>query len=156
MRMESVETRRKPLNRKGATKTSQRARAAASRSKTAPRSRRATSSKGRAKSVARKPSTKPGTRTRVGASRTTTDHDEIREWAEARSGEPATVKGTGARNEAGVLRIDFPGFTGEGRLQPIDWDEWFEKFDQNKLQFLYQEKTKDGKESRFFKLVKKK
>jgi len=41
--------------------------------------------------------------------RATTNHDEIRKWAEARGGKPATVKGTESHGEAGVLRIDFPG-----------------------------------------------
>src|SRR4051794_34732042 len=42
-------------------------------------------------------------------SKTTTDHDEIRRWAEERGGRPATVEGTeGGGEDAGVLRIDFP------------------------------------------------
>lgn len=35
---------------------------------------------------------------------TTRDHDEIRHWAEARSGRPTRVKGA---DEGGILRIDF-------------------------------------------------
>ena len=77
----------------------------------------------------------------------TTDHDEIREWVEERGGHPARVKGTE------VLRIDYPGFSGEQRLEEITWDEFFEAFEENNLAFLYQENTKDGKESRFSKLV---
>jgi hypothetical protein len=38
---------------------------------------------------------------------TTVDHNEIRQWAEARGGTPATVKGTGKRKDAGILRLDF-------------------------------------------------
>jgi hypothetical protein len=88
------------------------------------------------------------------ASKTTTDLDEIIAWAEARGGEPATVRGTGEEEEAGILRIDFPGGAGEDVLEHISWDEWYDKFQENELAFLYQEKTKDGKISRFFKLVK--
>jgi len=88
-----------------------------------------------------------------GTSKTTTDHDTIRKWAEERGGSPATVKGTGKGDEAGVLRIDFPGYSGEDRLEHISWDEFFEKFDDKKLAFLYQDETRDGEESRFFKLV---
>jgi hypothetical protein len=33
------------------------------------------------------------------------------------------------------------------------WDEFFTGFDDNNLAFLYQEKTKDGSESRFSKLI---
>jgi hypothetical protein len=85
-------------------------------------------------------------------SKTTTDHDTIRRWVEERDGKPASVRGTGDR-DAGVLRIDFPGGAGEDELEHISWDEWFEKFDQNNLAFLYQEEKKSGEGSTFFKLV---
>ncbi len=85
-------------------------------------------------------------------SRTTTDHDEIRRWVEERDGTPASVRGTGD-GEAGVLRIDFPGGTGEDQLEHISWDDWFEKFDESNLAFLYQEHKASGEDSTFFKLV---
>jgi len=85
----------------------------------------------------------------------TTDHKEIRKWAEARKGTPATVEGTGGKNDAGLLRIDFPGYRGRGKLEPITWEEFFQKFDEKDLAFLYQDKTARGRESRFFKLVKR-
>jgi hypothetical protein len=86
-------------------------------------------------------------------SRTTTDHDDIRRWVEEHDGRPATVRGTGDGDEAGVLRIDFPGGAGQDRLQPIEWDEWFAKFDEEDLAFLNQERKADGGDSTFFKLV---
>jgi hypothetical protein len=86
-------------------------------------------------------------------SKTTTDHDEIRNWVEERGGHPARVKGTEKKGSVGLLRIDYPGFSGEDTLEPIMWDEFFVAFDDNNLAFLYQEETKDGKESRFSKLV---
>ena len=82
----------------------------------------------------------------------TTNHEEIRKWAEARQGHPATVKST-ADEEPGILRIDFPGYSGEETLQPISWNEFFDKFDREKLAFLYQEETSDGNMSRFCKFV---
>jgi hypothetical protein len=87
------------------------------------------------------------------SSKTTTDHDTIRRWAEERSGTPATVRGTESDGEAGVLRIDFPGGAGEDQLEHISWDEWFEKFDEKNLCFLYQEEKVSGEGSTFFKLV---
>jgi hypothetical protein len=84
--------------------------------------------------------------------KTTTDHEEIRRWVEEHGGRPATVRDTG-NGGAGVLRIDFPGGAGEDELEPISWDEWFEKFDQNNLAFLYQEEKSSGEDSTFFKLV---
>lgn len=86
--------------------------------------------------------------------RTTTDHDTIREWAEARGGVPATVAGTeSGGGEAGILRFDFPGGAGEDQLEHIDWDEWFDKFEKKNLALLYQDEKSDGEGSTFFKLV---
>ncbi len=89
----------------------------------------------------------------AGESKTTTDHEEIRRWAEEREGRPASVRGTGSGDDVGLLRIDFPGGAGEDKLEPISWEEFFEKFDEKKLAFVDQENTKDGGESRFFKLI---
>jgi anaerobic selenocysteine-containing dehydrogenase len=83
----------------------------------------------------------------------TTDHDEIKKWVEARGGHPARVKGTEDKNGGGLLRIDYPGYSGEGKLEEITWDEFFEEFDESGLAFLHQDKTADGEESRFSKLV---
>jgi hypothetical protein len=69
----------------------------------------------------------------------TVDHDEIRSWVEEHDGKPASVRGTEEGDEAGVLRIDFPGGAGEDRLEHISWDEWLAKFDENELAFLYQQ-----------------
>jgi hypothetical protein len=85
--------------------------------------------------------------------KTTTNHDEIRQWVEERGGHPARVKGTDSKNSAGLLRIDYPGFSGEDTLEEIPWEEFFVAFEENGLAFLYQEETKDGNESRFSKLV---
>jgi hypothetical protein len=84
---------------------------------------------------------------------TTTDHDEIRRWVEEHGGKPASVRGTESGDGAGVLRIDFPGGAGTDELEHVSWDEWFEKFDQNDLAFLYQEEKASGEDSTFFKLV---
>ena len=88
-------------------------------------------------------------------SHTTTDHEEIRKWVEQHDGKPATVRDTGEGDEPGILRIDFPGGAGSDRLQPIEWDEWFAKFDEEELSFLYQSEKADGSDSTFFKLVRK-
>ena len=55
----------------------------------------------------------------------TTDHEEIRRWAEAHGAAPATVRGTSA-NGPDVLRLDFPGGTDEDQLEHISWEEWFD------------------------------
>ena len=89
----------------------------------------------------------------AGESKSTTDHEVIKRWTQERGGKPATVRGTGGEEEAGVLRIDFPGYSGEESLEEISWEEFFDKFEGKKLAFLYQEETSGGEESRFFKFV---
>jgi hypothetical protein len=80
-----------------------------------------------------------------------TDHDEIRTWAEERGGRPSRVKATAGEGGGGILRFDFG--KPEESLEEIEWDEFFEIFDENELALLEQEETKDGKQSRFFKFV---
>lgn len=87
--------------------------------------------------------------------KTTTDHDEIRRWVEERGGKPARVKGTGDRDDTGLLRIDFPGGAGEESLEHVSWDEWFEKFDEKQLAFLYQDEKASREGSTFFKLIRR-
>ena len=90
-------------------------------------------------------------------SHTTTDHDEIRRWVEARGGQPATIAGTErGGEEAGLLRIDFPTGASNPPLQPVSWDDFFQKFDDENLAFLYQEQKADGEQSTFCKFVERK
>lgn len=81
-------------------------------------------------------------------SKTTTNHDEIRQWAEDRGGRPAVVR---TRGEGGILRIDFG--EPEENLEAIEWDAFFRIFDENDLALLYQEEIGDGKTSRFNKFI---
>ncbi len=85
--------------------------------------------------------------------RATTDHEEIRRWAEERGATPACVRGTGSEDDIGMLRLDFPGYSGEGSLQPITWEEWFRKFDERGLALLHQNETARGVKSNFNKLI---
>jgi len=85
------------------------------------------------------------------AAKQTTEHEEIKRWVESHGGHPATVKRTRSKGDVGLIRIDFPGFSGEGSLEPISWDEWFSKFDAQGLAFLYQ----SGKNTNFNKLVRR-
>ncbi|MGN9811094.1 hypothetical protein ACTMSW_17240 [Micromonospora sp. BQ11] len=89
---------------------------------------------------------------RPGRSLVTTDHDVIRQWAEARKGVPCTVDGTEHDGHAGVLRFDFPAGGREDRLREISWEDWFDAFDRRRLNFIYQEERSDGKQSNFFRL----
>ena len=83
----------------------------------------------------------------------TTNHDTIRKWAEARGGRPARVKGTEDRSGEGILRFDFA--EPDGKLEPISWEEFFTTFDDRGLALIYQDQTTDGKQSRFAKFVRR-
>lgn len=84
---------------------------------------------------------------------TTTDHDEIRRWAESRDGTPANaVRVTESDDDLGVLRIRFRD---ESDLDTIGGDEFFAKFEEARLEFLYQDETADGGTSRFHKFVRR-
>lgn len=76
-------------------------------------------------------------------SKITTNHDEIRRWAEERKARPA------AANAA--IRLAFPG--DDESLMEISWDKWFERFEHRKLALLYQEETAGGERSSFNEIV---
>jgi hypothetical protein len=84
----------------------------------------------------------------------TTNHDKILRWGQERGAKPARVRGTG---DVGVIRLEFPGAPGarDEQLDPISWEEWLKKFDENGLAFVFEENTASGRKSNFNKLVKK-
>ena len=84
---------------------------------------------------------------RRSSGKVTTNHEEIRRWVESKGGCPARVKGTGRGNDPGILRIDYPGFSGVESLERVPWDKWFDAFDKNNLAMVFQPT------SRFSKLV---
>lgn len=87
-------------------------------------------------------------------SKTTKNREEIQRWAEERGGKPAHVKSTESSNDIGILRIEFPGFgEEESSLEPITWDQFFDKFEDRDLILIYQEETAGGEKSNFNKLV---
>jgi hypothetical protein len=85
---------------------------------------------------------------------TTTDHETIQAWAEERDGTPATVRGTGDEEHAGLLRIRFSEDSSDD-LEEVSWSAFFEKFDAEKLAFLYLDRTADGEVSRFHKFIER-
>src|SRR5262249_48818262 len=89
------------------------------------------------------------------SSRVLVDHDEIQSWAEQRGAKPAAVRNTSddENDGVGIIRVDFPGYSGGDSLEEIQWDEWFEKFDDNNLALVVQEKNANGQPSNFNKLV---
>ena len=77
------------------------------------------------------------------------NHEDIRLWAAARSGNPAIEDRPAGLGGSPILRIVFDQFalnTGEsqygdrqGGLDLVDWDEWFELFDQHKYGLLVED-----------------
>ena len=134
-----------------AEKTAGRAEARAS-SRTAARSATSRSRSAPAKG-SRKHAARGSQRNAGGSAQPLIDHDQIRNWAEERGAHPASVKGTGGGSDTGMIRLDFPGWTGEESLEPISWDDWFKKFDDSNLALLVQERTGKGEKSNFNKLV---
>ena len=82
-----------------------------------------------------------------------TDHEEIRRWAEERGARRAAVSVTGNGSDVGMIRLDFLGYSGEGSLEEISWDEWFDKFDESNLALMVQEETSGGQKNNFNKLI---
>ena len=71
---------------------------------------------------------------------TTTDHDEIRKWAEGKGGKPAAVERTHSDDDVGIIRIMFPDAQNSehSALTEISWDEFFEEFEKRNLALLYE------------------
>ena len=86
-------------------------------------------------------------------SRVLTEHEEIRRWAEERGARPSAVRRTHSDDNTGIIRLDFPGYSGANSLEEISWDEWFEDFEDRNLALIVQDGTADGKQSNFNKLV---
>lgn len=93
----------------------------------------------------------------MSSSNRTTDHDTIRRWAEARGARPARVTGTGGKDDAGLIRLDFddPDGSRDDRLEAIDWESFFKAFDKSGLAFVYQDEKADGSPSNFSRFVKR-
>ncbi len=68
--------------------------------------------------------------------KTTSDHAEIRKWAEKLGGRPAIIDHPVARADKLGIRIEFPGETHEVLLtetRPASWDEFFKVFEDQRL-----------------------
>jgi len=63
------------------------------------------------------------------------------------------VQRTHTDDSVGIIRLDFPGYSGENSLEEIEWDEWFDKFDDNNLALVVQDETAGGEKSNFNKIV---
>ena len=84
----------------------------------------------------------------------TTDHEAIKRWVEERDGSPAHVEATAEGDDPGLLRLQFPDTERDhAEIEPISWETFFEKFEDENLAFVYQDETEGGRMSRFYKFV---
>lgn len=83
--------------------------------------------------------------------RITSDHSKIKQWADDRNAKPACYK---CSSRSSLLLFRFPGETEEAVIN-LSWEEFFEKFEEHKLAFLYQDMNDRGKKSRFNSFIKK-
>ncbi|HTN62999.1 MAG TPA: hypothetical protein VL147_15875 [Devosia sp.] len=91
--------------------------------------------------------------------RTLTSHDDIREWASARGGNPMlmeTPDGTGSRTllnlTFGQHALNSEGNEGPDRIggyQLVSWDEWFDALEANKLSMRVSDDPSGGNEAEF-------
>ncbi|GAC1327432.1 MAG: hypothetical protein NVSMB14_18190 [Isosphaeraceae bacterium] len=137
---------KKAASRSGAKSAAGKSAPGRSASKSAPAKKGAATKKAAPKRAKSKGSTSEH------GSHTTTDHQQIQNWVEQRGGYPAAVRRTEHDADPGLLRIEFSE-AAESSLEKIEWNEFFEKFDEKNLAFLYQEQTVAGEESRFNKFV---
>jgi hypothetical protein len=82
-------------------------------------------------------------------SQATTNHDQIRRWAESKGGKPAAVDRTHRGDDVGIIRLMFPDNpqSEHQSLIEISWDEFFDQFDESNLALVY------GEDSLFSKIV---
>ncbi len=64
----------------------------------------------------------------------TINPDVIREWVQARDGEPMKMRGTGSSGmDPAVLVVVFPGAPENPSLEPLGWDEWLTELGDQEL-----------------------
>jgi len=85
----------------------------------------------------------------------TTDHSEIRRWAESQGAQPALVKDSASHYDPGVLRIRVPGSDLGPRVEPLTWDAFFQKFDEERLALVYPEDHHMAADQMHIKLVRR-
>jgi hypothetical protein len=68
----------------------------------------------------------------------TTDHDEIKHWAEKHRAVPAEILPPHLNHEPAVLRMMLPQIAADHKdIRVLAWDEFFAKFDLLGLSFVY-------------------
>jgi len=92
----------------------------------------------------------------MSTTRQTHDHQAIKDWALERDAVPARIKGTAEDPAEGLLRIHFPKKSPvNDNFEEIDWDDFFENFEEHDLDLILQDKKESGEMSTFHKFVRR-
>ena len=93
-----------------------------------------------------------------------TDHQEIRDWVEARAGQPAlSDPALGMGQAEPILRLAFgqhayqdtdQGWDEIGNVEIIEWDEWFRIFEERELALVVAEDV-PGRREEFHEFVRR-
>src|SRR5690606_12525991 len=70
----------------------------------------------------------------------TSNHTEIRRWAKRHGARPGIARDTIASRDLDQLTLVLPGERGEENVEFIDWDEFFRRFDEEEMVFVYEER----------------
>lgn len=85
----------------------------------------------------------------------TTDHEEIKRWAEEHNGRPAVTRHEALGGGVGIIGIDLRDFGEDEYVQPISWEDFFEQFDRQHLAFVYEQETLPGEKHWFHKFLRR-
>jgi hypothetical protein len=79
----------------------------------------------------------------------TTKHEEIKSWAEKHKAVPELIDDIDSTGDIIGIRLEFPGhkddfIMDETKHRKVTWEDWFERFEEMKLAFVYEENKKDN------------
>ena len=83
----------------------------------------------------------------------TTDHNEIKNWAEERKGIPSSLENPDEDASNLILRILFSDDKKVEQAKQISWDEFFKRFEEHKLAFVYKHENFGGELTNFHRFV---
>jgi hypothetical protein len=91
---------------------------------------------------------------------TTTNHEEIKNWIISHKGHPQVIDHEDATGDKLGLRINFPGHHDESYgvghdSHAVDWDRFFQVFEDQKLAFEYDENEKFESVIQNFRFIKR-
>ncbi len=80
----------------------------------------------------------------------TTDHAQIRGWVEEHGGQPALVRRVPEVGDSGDLSLEFLVDGQEPELVSISWADFFQRFEDGHLAFVYEEDGPAGQPTWYF------